>query len=267
MSKLILGLKEKNNLVNKAVIYLPKEIYNDNRIKEIKKKFGLKSSSEALKFCILHSSFNWLDVNKELYEQLKYSENPTMFYNKTKEFEDTTTLTIFKKKYTKIEVLNWHLIVCLSKFGRDYTNNYDFLDKILCFSWNKFGRIGLDESLENYKVEVPNVFFDNIDVLKMLHGNYKKNNLLRRCFELYAYNNNNNNNSNSFRSYANKYFDEFDKKSKSTSEVDLYIPINLAETLNFKYDHVNDIENVINYNLRIFDNLFPERNIKNGKIT
>jgi len=266
VSKLIYGLKEKNNLSQKITIYISKEYSDDYRILKIKKKIGLKDFREVLKFCISYQVFSLLDLNKELYEQLKYSINPGKFVDQIKEFADSTTITVLKEKYIKVEVLKWHLTVCLSKFKDDHTSFYHFINEVLDKSWDRLENINnnFNKELKVYKISVPRNFLDNISSLKLLHGNYKNNNLLKRCLEIYAYDTS----SNHVLSVQKINFNNEKHNFKSTSdEVDLRIPIVLAESLNFKYDDINKIEKIINHNLLIFNNLFPERSINNGKIT
>ncbi|MGT4651176.1 hypothetical protein [Bacillus cereus] len=263
MSKLIFGLKGKNKLDGKVSIYLPKKLLKEFELMDLKKIWGLKDSSEVVKFCISFYAFYYLEFNRELYEQLKYSKVPNEFFGKREEFRENITLKEFEEHFTKIEVLNWHLIVCLSKYEGGFEEHFDIIREIIRFSWDHLEKANYGGKEKVFKLGMTDIFRKNISNLKILHGNYSEKNLMKKCLEFYAYNVDTNKNSVYSKSYSDKYLDE----ANELSEISLELTGSLAETLNFKYGIVNDIQEIVAYNLMVFKNLFPERSINNGKIT
>ncbi|WP_371380595.1 hypothetical protein [Sporomusa aerivorans] len=261
MSKLVSGLKEKNKLEGKVGIYLPKDLFYDFYSIGLKKIEKFRNLSELVKFCISFYAYHSLDLNRELYGQLKYSEIPNKFFDQQETFREKITLKEFEENFIKVEVLNWHLIICLSKCDDiTFENNFDIIRRILMLSWENLDKSEYWRREERFRVGVTDIFQKNIHQLKILHGNYSKSTLIKKCLQFYAFNVANNKNLSHLENYSKKYAHEINE----LTEIELLLPDYLAETLNFHYNIANDIQKIIDYNLMVFKNLFPERSINIG---
>lgn len=260
MSKLVLGLKEKNKLEGTVDIYLPKNLFYDFYSIELKKIEKFRNLSELVKFCISFYAYQSLDLNRELYGQLKYSEIPNIFFDQQEAFKETVTLKEFEENFIKMEVLNWHLIICLSKCDIMFEENSDIIRRIIMLSWDNLDKSEYWRSEERFRVSVPDIFQKNIHELKILHGNYSKSTLIKKCLQFYAFNIGNNKNLSHLENYSKKHVHEINE----LTEIRLLLPDYLAKTLNFQYNIANDIQKIIDYNLMVFKNLFPERSINIG---
>lgn len=260
MSKLIVGLKGKNKLDEKVGIYLPKKLLKEPELMDLKRGWGLKSSSDVVKFCISFYAFYSLDLNRELYEQLNYSTVPTEFLDKKEKFRENITLKEYEENFTKIEVLKWHLIVCLSKYERGFENHFDIIREIIKFSWGHLEKANYSGKERVFKLGMSDIFRKNISNLKIIHGNYTEKNLMKKCLEFYAYNID----TKKISSYAESRSEVYQVEANELSVKSIELTRGLADTLNFQYNTVNDIQEIIVYNLMVFKNLFPERSINNG---
>lgn len=262
MSKLISGLKNNLNFDKRVDIYVPSELKNDFRIKDLKKRYGTSSFNTTIKNAILFYVYLNLDFDKELFEQIKYNQVVTQFFKNQENFEETTTLKKFKESFLEIKVLNWHMIFCLSNLFKytnqiDINNSYEIYDKIIDF--NYVSEIPRVHDKKKYTFTVNILSKKDFKKLKILHGTSNMSSTLKKCILFYAYTMLNK--KTDFQSKKNYIDHHEDKKLESDSEKKYLIelPVWVEGFIDLELDNYKDISDILIFNMQIYHNLFPEQ--------
>ena len=255
MSKLLLGVKKGNNFKKTEEVYIHKDLLTLKEFKDLKKVFGTNDYSYVLKSCFLKFAFNKLNLTDELYAQLRPNNTIWDFMNQQEKIKLSLSAEKHLLNYKKINVLRWHLVVCLNDFDLNETNEFEIIKTIIIETRNlMFKSI---KKIEKIKLELAEIEYSLLtkrewNDLKILHGNYRENRLIKKCIELYV--------SQSLSDGVKDYKTENELETKKQKTKNLHIKLSEYEKEFLKSKNCSDIkiDNIIEYNLKICDNLISK---------
>lgn len=267
MSKLISGLKSGVNFGGGINIFVPKKLDHDYRMKKLKNFHQTKSLSSTIKASIRFFVYDHIDMNTDLYNQIRYDTQVIEFINYQKMIEETITLKEFKEKFIEIKVHNWHIIYCLSKIFKsnrikDSTDNMNFFEEIIDYNFRNLINNNVTSEVD-YTIKISSI--DEIDskILKTFHGTGSILTNIQWCILFYEHTKFKSHYiSNSLKAAGDIIHINPLEKSNLKSLHQIKLPERLEDTINLREDKINDITSIINFNIEVYYNLFPEQRWK-----
>lgn len=252
MSKLIYELKDSIDFNEKGDLYVPKALTSDYRVRDLQYMLNTKSLGVTLKKCFSLFMYKNIDINRDLFEQMKFNKNIQYFYKQKNLFESNITLKDFKTDFIEIKVLNWHLIFFLNKVDFKKTDLKEVFNTI----YEDLLDFSLDFQFElqtkKYEIKMNKIDSKTLAKLKTFHGTTTIQDTIKGCVLFYIFYEN----SREYHNIKREYL-PYDRENYESEILHINLPIEIERKINSKYIS-EEIADILNFNINAVSHLFPE---------